>query len=37
MDECGMEYQKVVEVLINLELMDIIVQTSKGYYARIDE
>ncbi len=36
MDECNLEYQKVVEILINLELKDVIVQTSKGYYAKVN-
>lgn len=37
MEECNMGYQKVVEILIKLELMDIIVQTSKGWYAKVQE
>lgn len=35
MDDCNLEYQIVVETLIKLELMDVIVQTSRGYYARV--
>lgn len=34
MEECNMEYQKVVEILIKLELNDVIIQTSKGFYAK---
>lgn len=35
MNDCNLEYQIVVETLIKLELMDVIVQTSKGYYVRV--
>lgn len=35
MDDCNLEYQVVVEALVKLELMDVIVQTSRGYYARV--
>ncbi len=36
MEETRMEYQKVVKILIKLELMDYAVETAKGYYRRID-
>lgn len=35
MKECNMGYQKVAQTLIKLELADMVVQTSKGYYARV--